>query len=88
MPEKMMSIDFGDRKFKTASEFFIAAMKATEDQKTEAFFYTTISRLKYVCRLNGLTKKQSGRIIKKVANGRMSANDVINHLERVRKGEQ
>lgn len=48
-----------------------------------ATWYTTLNRIKYVCRMNGLTIKQAGRLVKKVANGRLTVNQVMDHLSEV-----
>ncbi len=63
-------------------EFFLRFMK---EPPKPMFWYTTLNRIKYVCRMNGLSIKQTGRIVKRVADGRMTANQVLDHLSSVRK---
>lgn len=57
------------------------------NQKTTAVWYTTLTRIKFVCRMNGLSLKQAGRLARKVAQGRMTVNQVMDHLSRVRRNE-
>ena len=63
-------------------ELFLRFMK---EPPKPMVWYTTLNRIKYVCRMNGLSIKQTGRIVKRVADGRMTANQVLDHLSNLRK---
>jgi hypothetical protein len=69
---------------RTLGEFIFQAIRDSQNLP-EAVWYTTLPTMKYVCRLNGLSVKQSGRLVKQVANGRMTVNDVMDHLSGMRK---
>ncbi len=60
-------------------------LRVMKEPPKPMFWYTTLNRIKYVCRMNGLSIKQTGRIVKRVADGRMTANQVLDHLSSVRK---
>ena len=50
-----------------------------------ATWYTTLPKVKKLCRREGLSVKQSGRIVKRVSDGRMTVNQVLDHLSNLRK---
>ena len=64
-------------------EFFLHFLN--QPQPKTLVWYTTLNRIKYVCRMNGLSVKQTGRLVKRVADGRMTANHVLDHLSNLRK---
>ncbi len=67
---------------RSVEEFFRLFRNPT--QKT-AVWYTSLPRIKFVCRMNGLSIKQSGRIVTKVSMGRMTANQVLDHISELRR---
>lgn len=48
--------------------------------RAPTIWYTTLSRIKFMCRMNGLTIKQAGRLVKKVAAKRITPSQVIDYL--------